>query len=274
MSQAATGLALTADERDRLMRLVRARGEQRVLRTLDVSRHTLARCVAGLDVRRGTAALVRARLRLLEPRGQVSEKQTAVAAPVRDGIAHQLTPSQQTTEMQTTYLLTPVLGVEGQQSDTYGSPQSETVISSQTCKVGKLLCWDYAGGVLDNAVVAPAAAALRNAHLRPHLDAFFACAQLEHDKVRDQRGLLRSALGGATREQDGLMRLLENGRLEMTNNRSERALRTIAVGRKAWLFVGSDDHAQRATSRTTMRLSLCSRCSAWSCRMSRAFART
>jgi transposase len=89
-------------------------------------------------------------------------------------------------------------------------------------------------------------AALRNAHLRPHLDAFFAWAQLEHDKVRDQRGLLRSALGYTTRQQDGLMRFLEDGRLEMTNNRSERALRTIAVGRKAWLFVGSDDHAQSA----------------------------
>lgn len=30
------------------------------------------------------------------------------------------------------------------------------------------------------------------------------------------------------------------------NNRSERELRRIAVGRKAWLFVGSDDHAVSA----------------------------
>ena len=30
----------------------------------------------------------------------------------------------------------------------------------------------------------------------------------------------------------------------MENNASERELRSIAVGRKAWLFVGSDDHAQ------------------------------
>jgi hypothetical protein len=157
MSQAATGLALTADERDRLMRLVRARGEQRVLRTLDVSRQTLARCVAGLDVRRGTAALVRDRLRLLEPRGQASQKQVTVAAPVRDGIAHQSNPSQETTDMQTTYLTTPVAGIEGQQSDTYAH-QMDSVISSQVCKVGKLLCWDYTGGVQDNAVVAPAAA--------------------------------------------------------------------------------------------------------------------
>jgi transposase len=32
--------------------------------------------------------------------------------------------------------------------------------------------------------------------------------------------------------------------LRLENNASERALRSIAVGRKAWLFVGSDDHAQ------------------------------
>ena len=28
------------------------------------------------------------------------------------------------------------------------------------------------------------------------------------------------------------------------NNASERALRKVAIGRKNWLFVGSDDHAQ------------------------------
>src|SRR5262249_21751646 len=34
--------------------------------------------------------------------------------------------------------------------------------------------------------------------------------------------------------------------LQPTNNASERELRRIAVGRHAWLFVGSDDHAQAA----------------------------
>ena len=36
---------------------------------------------------------------------------------------------------------------------------------------------------------------------------------------------------------------LGNGRLEMTNNGAERGLRPIAIGRKNWLFCGSDDHA-------------------------------
>jgi transposase len=87
---------------------------------------------------------------------------------------------------------------------------------------------------------------LRDTHLRPHLDAFFAWATLEYDKVRDQRGMLRTALGYAVRQKDALLRVLEDGRLALDNNRSERALRTIAVGRKAWLFVGSDDHAESA----------------------------
>ena len=42
------------------------------------------------------------------------------------------------------------------------------------------------------------------------------------------------------------MRVLDDGRLVLDNNRSERELRRIAVGRKAWLFVGSDDHAESA----------------------------
>ena len=37
--------------------------------------------------------------------------------------------------------------------------------------------------------------------------------------------------------------MLEDGRLVLDNSRSERALRKIAVGRNAWLFVGGDDHA-------------------------------
>jgi transposase len=87
---------------------------------------------------------------------------------------------------------------------------------------------------------------LRQAHLRPHVEAFFSWAEAEHQKVREQRGLLRKALGYAVRHREALRRFLEDGRLLLENNRSERELRRIAVGRKAWLFVGSDDHAQSA----------------------------
>ena len=88
--------------------------------------------------------------------------------------------------------------------------------------------------------------ALRARYTRPELEAFFMWAQAEYDKVKAERGTLRSALGYVVRQRDALMRFLEDGRLKPDNNRSERELRRIAVGRKAWLFVGDDDHAEAA----------------------------
>ena len=88
--------------------------------------------------------------------------------------------------------------------------------------------------------------ALRETHARPHLEAFFAWAEVEYTRVKAQRGLLCSALGYVTRHKAALMRYLEDGRLETTNNVSERELRRIATGRNAWLFVGSDDHGLAA----------------------------
>jgi transposase len=89
-------------------------------------------------------------------------------------------------------------------------------------------------------------ARLRERHLRPHMEAFFIWAKEQYEVVGEQRGLLRSALGYVVRQEDALKRVLEDGRLVLENNRSERQLRQIAIGRKAWLFVGSDDHAVSA----------------------------
>ncbi len=87
---------------------------------------------------------------------------------------------------------------------------------------------------------------LRNERTRPLLEAFFAWAKPEYENVKNTRGLLRSALGYVVRQEGALTRFLDDGRLAIDNNASERELRRIAVGRKAWLFVGSDDHAQAA----------------------------
>jgi len=87
---------------------------------------------------------------------------------------------------------------------------------------------------------------LRNQYSRPELDAFFKWAEAQYERVRGQRGLLRRAFGYVVRQKDALMRFLDDGRLRPDNNASERELRQIAVGRKAWLFVGSDDHAASA----------------------------
>src|SRR5208283_1880663 len=41
-------------------------------------------------------------------------------------------------------------------------------------------------------------------------------------------------------------RFLDDGRICLSNNAAERSLRGIALGRKSWLFAGSDRGGQRA----------------------------
>jgi transposase len=45
-----------------------------------------------------------------------------------------------------------------------------------------------------------------------------------------------------------LTRYRDDGRLEIDNNAAERALRVVALGRKNWLFAGSDDGGERAAA--------------------------
>jgi transposase len=47
-------------------------------------------------------------------------------------------------------------------------------------------------------------------------------------------------------------RFLEDGRICLTNNAAERALRGFALGRKSWLFAGSERGADRAAAVTTL----------------------
>ena len=88
----------------------------------------------------------------------------------------------------------------------------------------------------------------RQAILKPLIEAFFEWVRVQHAVHGSVRCLLTSATGYAVRHEQALMRFLEDGRLKMTNNHSERALRGIAVGRKNWLFFGSSDHAQAAAN--------------------------
>jgi hypothetical protein len=45
-----------------------------------------------------------------------------------------------------------------------------------------------------------------------------------------------------------LCRFLDDGSIEIDNNAAERAIRPIALGRKNWLFVGSDKGGERAAA--------------------------
>ncbi len=49
-----------------------------------------------------------------------------------------------------------------------------------------------------------------------------------------------------------LMRAFDDGRLALDNNAAERALRCVAVGRKNYLFAGSEPGAERAAAFYTL----------------------
>jgi hypothetical protein len=88
---------------------------------------------------------------------------------------------------------------------------------------------------------------LREAHLRPLIDQFFTWVH-EAKNQTVGRNLATKALGYAVNQENELRRVLLDGRLPLDNTRSERSLRKIVVGRKSWMFYGSDVHAESAAA--------------------------
>jgi transposase len=81
----------------------------------------------------------------------------------------------------------------------------------------------------------------------PLVDDFFVWGRsMRHSE--QGRNLATKALGYATNQEQELRRVFLDGRLPLDNTRSERALRKIVVGRKNWLFYGSDLHAEAAAA--------------------------
>jgi transposase len=87
--------------------------------------------------------------------------------------------------------------------------------------------------------------ALRSLEAPRILEAFKTWLDGEAPKV-----LPKSPMGEAITYARGqwvaLTRYLEDGILEIDNNRAERALRRVAIGRKNWMFAGSDEGGHRA----------------------------
>ena len=61
-------------------------------------------------------------------------------------------------------------------------------------------------------------------------------------------GPLGQAITYSLNQWNALTRFLDDGRLAAHNNDSERALRQVVVGRKNWLFAGSEEGARRAAT--------------------------
>lgn len=63
-----------------------------------------------------------------------------------------------------------------------------------------------------------------------------------------KKSALAEAIRYAIVRRDALVRYVEDGRIEIDNNAAERALRTVALGRKNYLFAGSDAGGERAAA--------------------------
>ena len=83
---------------------------------------------------------------------------------------------------------------------------------------------------------------VRDTKSRPIVRDFFAWCDTQKDLVLDESPIA-TAIGYAINQRKALERFLDDGRLPMSNNISERNLKREALGRKNWLFVGSDDGA-------------------------------
>jgi transposase len=88
---------------------------------------------------------------------------------------------------------------------------------------------------------------VRNARSRPLLDslkAWFEASLSKLSRKSEVTQAIHYALGRWTQ----LLRYCGDGRLEIDNNAAERALRAVALGRKNYLFAGSDTGGQRAAA--------------------------
>lgn len=88
---------------------------------------------------------------------------------------------------------------------------------------------------------------LRQAKARPALDEL--AAFLDATLLRiPGKGDLAKAIRYARSRWTALTRYVDDGRLELSNNAAERAIRPLAIGRRNWMFAGSDAGGERAAA--------------------------
>jgi hypothetical protein len=85
----------------------------------------------------------------------------------------------------------------------------------------------------------------RQSQVGPVFDAFVAWAEIESTRIQ-ARAPIGEAIDYLRAYAQGLRRFVDDGRVPWTNNESERLLRSIVVGRKAWLYRGTFESAQHA----------------------------
>ena len=86
----------------------------------------------------------------------------------------------------------------------------------------------------------------RREEAQPVLDALFAWANSMLPKTAPKSALGR-ALHYLLKQKPYLLRYLEDGRLELSNNRAERSIKPFVMGRKNWLFSNTPGGAQSSS---------------------------
>src|SRR6185295_3904490 len=87
--------------------------------------------------------------------------------------------------------------------------------------------------------------AFRREHIAPLVTAFEDWMRAERVKL-SRHAEVAKAMDYMLKRWAAFTRFLDEGRICLSNNAAERALRGIALGRKAWLFAGSERGGERA----------------------------
>lgn len=88
---------------------------------------------------------------------------------------------------------------------------------------------------------------IRDEQAVPKLDALKTVFEVTLNKISGKSSLAQ-ALRYALSRWSSLTRYTTDGKLEISNNAAERAIRPLAIGRKNWLFAGSDTGGDRAAT--------------------------
>ena len=91
----------------------------------------------------------------------------------------------------------------------------------------------------------------RQEHVKPLVDALRAWLGEQRAKLSRSSAVIKP-VDYMLKRFDRFSAFLGDGRICLTNNAAERALRGFALGRKAWLFAGSDRGAARAAAMATL----------------------
>ena len=126
--------------------------------------------------------------------------------------------------------------------DLFAANQSP-IAQEALVRIGKLYAIEQAGRQLD----VSARLELRRREAKPVLDALFTWLFTTRKSVADGSGTAK-AIDYSLKRWEAFIRYADSGHLPIDNNPVENAIRPIAIGKKNWLFAGSERAGKRAAA--------------------------